>query len=139
MSGADDLTPTSVGVCIAQAELDGFTVVKGNSTTLLLDLDTDAACEQFSRVLPTVLQYFDVIGREEWKSKSGNRHVKLTLGTELAPYARYALQAALGSDGVKEALTCIRYQYGCEDDSCLLFKPKPTPTPKKLVRRSTTQ
>lgn len=130
MSGASDLTPESVAATIAEAEKNGFMVMHGDDTTLLLDLDTKAASEQCARVLPTVLQYFNVIDTQEWKSKSGNRHVKLTLGTPQPAYVRYALQAALGSDGVKEVLTLLREKSGCEEFSSLLFKPR-----RKLVNR----
>lgn len=128
MSGADDLMPDALAVTIATAEAAGLEVVKASGNTLLLDLDTDAAYEQYLRVLPTVEQYFGVVVGEEWRSKGGNRHVRLRFVNEYEPYVRYALQAALGSDGVKEVLTLIRERNGCEAAS-ILFKPAQAPEP----------
>lgn len=137
MSGADDLTQLSVEATIAKAEAEGFEVIRADDKTLLLDLDTEHARAQFERVLPTVQQYFNIVEREEWASKSGNLHVKLTLKDHTGPFLRYALQAALGSDGVKETLTLVRELKEC-DCASLLFKPSVPvkPKPKKLVRRS---
>lgn len=131
MSGADDLTPTALAATISVAESEGLTVVSADDSTLLLDLDTAAAREQYERVLPSVQQYFDVTSIESWQSRGGNLHVKLTLGTPRPAYLRYALQAALGSDGVKETLTLMRELSGCGAQSSILFRPPR----KKLVNR----
>lgn len=128
MSGADDLMPLALEATIAQAVADGLEVVRADDKTLLLDLDSDAAFEQYLRVPPTIEQYFGVAETEVWYSKSGNRHVRVTLTNSYEPYMRYALQAALGSDGVKEALTIVRERNGCEAAS-ILFKPAAEPEP----------
>lgn len=38
-------------------------------------------------------------------------------------HVRIAMQAALGSDGVKEALALLRLDNGCKEP-CLLYRPK---------------
>lgn len=45
-------------------------------------------------------------------SKSGNKHVYLRLNRKLSPLTRLVLQAVLGSDPVKEALTLLRIRAG---------------------------
>lgn len=127
MSGADDLMPAANEATIAQGKADGFEVITGDAATLLLDIDTPASRKQYERVMPTLQQYFAVKSIEEWPSKSNNAHIRITLSQPIDdPFARYALQAALGSDGVKEVLTVIRERNGCASSS-ILFKPAPKP------------
>lgn len=108
---------------IEEAKAQGFEVVQSDDVTLLLDLDSAHAVAQFDRVLPVVTEHFRVIKQESWPSKSGNLHVKLTLAEPQPPGVRYALEAALGSDGVRTALTFVQLFAGCNEPS-ILFKPK---------------
>lgn len=45
-------------------------------------------------------------------SKGGNKHVYLRLDRNISPLTRLVLQAVLGSDPVKEALTLLRIRAG---------------------------
>ena len=107
------------------AAAEKFDVIKGTSTTLLIDLDTPEAKAQYERVLPKVVENFAVVSTQSWLSKSGNTHVLITLAEPLSPPWRLALQAALGSDGIREVLGLKRYENGIPEPSAL-FKPKET-------------
>lgn len=121
MSGGS-ASPEALAAVIMAAKADDFTVVTADAHTLLLDLDTPEALKQFKRVLPIVQEHFGAGTPEKWKSKSGNTHVRIPLDDE-TPYAvRYMLQAALGSDGVREALHMVQIYAGCVEP-CVLFKP----------------
>lgn len=122
MSGSS-LNQTELDTHIAEAIALGFEVVRANDTTLLLDLDNEHALAQFDRVLPTVCEVFGATDIKRWKSKSGNTHISLTL-PQAHPWAvRYALQAALGSDGVRDVLALAQMLNGC-DEASILFRPQ---------------
>jgi hypothetical protein len=116
------LTPARLALDMDEAN-ERFDVVRSSPTTLLLDLDTPEAIEQFYRVLPKVAEHFGVERREEWKSKSGKQHVRVFLDAPQPLAVRLALQAALGSDGIREVLSLKRMANGCEEPS-LLFRPR---------------
>ena len=123
MSGTS-LTPEALDGAIMLAKERGFEVVTADERTLLLDLDTLEARAQYGRVFPILTEHFGVDSVEEWASKSGNRHVRIRLSLPQSPAVRYGLQAALGSDGVREALILVQHRNGCEEPS-ILFKPVP--------------
>lgn len=106
----------------AFAVLDGFEVVGGDDRTLLLDLDSPHAWVQYERVLRVVEEHYLVESIESWASKSGNTHVRVKLFDPVPQSTRYALQAALGSDGVREALHFVQLANGVAEP-CVLFKP----------------
>jgi hypothetical protein len=99
-----------------------FDVQQSDSTTLLVDLDTPSARAQFERVFPKLRDEFGLGKVRRWKSKSGNDHVAITLTCAEPLETRIALQAALGSDGVRELLAVKRAKNGCVEP-CLLFRP----------------
>jgi hypothetical protein len=119
---AGSLSPEQFAEDIAEAA-ETFDVIQANENTLLLDLDTPEAVETFNRVLPKVDEQYGVERSEAWHSKSGNNHVAVTLKTALPISIRIALQAALGSDGVREVLATQRMLNGCVEPS-VLFRPK---------------
>lgn len=121
MSGGST-RPEALADALREARAAGFDVVEANEDTLLLDLDTPAALAQFKRVLPIVQEHFGAGVPERWKSKSGNTHVRIPLADPLVHTARYLLQAALGSDGVREALHLVQRVNGCAEP-CVLFRP----------------
>lgn len=100
-----------------------FDVVQSDATSLLLDLDTKEALAQYQRVLPKLFDNYHVVSTESWRSKSGNTHVRIELGRPMTFPERLALQAALGSDGVRELLSLKRYHNGISEPS-RLFRPK---------------
>lgn len=122
VSGAG-LTQAALDAAIAQAEAEGFEVVRATDSCLLLDLDTPEALAQYARVLPILMENCLGYEAERWQSKSGNTHVRVTLNGQHPWAVRYALQAALGSDGVREVLAVLRMMNGC-DEASNLFRPK---------------
>jgi hypothetical protein len=111
---------------IEAAEAQGFVVHRADDYTLLLDLDTQASIDQFWRVLPVVVQHYAISPRLEfWRSKNGHYHVSLKLNHHLECLERYALQAMLGSDGVRELLSIRDSRYGVEPS--VLFQPRFSP------------
>lgn len=99
-----------------------FDAVRADCNTLLVDLDTPEAFAQWDRVLPKVREHFGIEKIEAWHSKSGNRHAAITLSRPQPVAVRLALQASLGSDGVREVLGLKRSENGCEEPSAL-FRP----------------
>lgn len=122
-SEAPTLTATRLAEDIALAK-QTYDVIQSDSFTLLLDLDTPEAKAQYARVFPKFVEHYEPLSSNTWLSKSGNTHVSITLRDPLPLRERIALQAALGSDGVKEVLSLVRARNGCSEP-CLLFKPKP--------------
>jgi hypothetical protein len=121
MSGAS-ITQPGLDAAIAQAIADGFEVVRANDYTLLLDIDNEAALAQYGRVLPIVAEHFGAAEVERWPSKSGNTHIRLALAYPQPWALRYALEACLGSDGMRNSLACVQMNNGC-DEASILFRP----------------
>jgi len=85
--------------------------VPSSSRTLQLDIDSQRI-DLFER-LPIVLRIlgqleisFDAIG--QWRSRSGNWHVEIAISRRLRLIERTLIQAALGSDGVRELSNYLR-------------------------------
>jgi hypothetical protein len=117
-------SPVALNAAISAASKAGFEVIQSDAHTLLCDLDTEHAVEQFHRVYPIVEQHFAAQRFEMWKSKSGNTHARVFLGLAIHdPADRYLLQAALGSDGKREALSLVQLIADCIEPS-VLFKPR---------------
>lgn len=108
---------------IGRARVEGFIVHRGTPRTLLLDLDTEAAKAQFHRVFETLAQMYDVTGVSMWASKSGNLHVRVGVKAAMSVTTRLALQASMGSDGIREILAHYRHVYEGVDEPSLLFRP----------------
>jgi hypothetical protein len=109
----------------------GFEVIYGDDWHLLLDYD--APSENYTVKEPP--PQFNVIMKllndngfychieTHWQSKSGGLHVLVRLDSSpLAPLARIALQAAMGSDPKREALGVLRVLAGVVEP-CMLFRP----------------
>lgn len=127
MSGLS-LTQEALDGAIALARQRGFEIVRADDKTLLLDLDTPQACATYERVLPIITEHFGVASIDSWKSKSGKDHYRLALTNSHEPLMRYALQAVLGSDAVREALILCQFRNGCDEPS-ILFRPPQEPEP----------
>lgn len=71
---------------------------------LQIDLDTDLAYETFKQQLKFLrrTRQLEIISVRKFTSRSGNRHVSITLTQNLPIMERIALQAALGSDVRRE-------------------------------------
>lgn len=125
MSAESTLTKEAVDLAAHNAEANGFTVIRGDAWSLLLDLDTEQQRAQYEAVLPHFEQNYAIEEIQSWPSKSGHRHTRIKLYTPISePAMRYALQAALGSDPVREMLSIVRLRNGVPEPS-MLFKPGP--------------
>lgn len=125
----------------AQAKQAGFYVLRSTPWLLLLDLDTEAAWNTFRRVQSLAGPYFNLGDVYEWPSKSGlpHRHVAIILEQGMHDQnTRIALQAALGSDPVREILTLRRAAHGIENASRLFVPKESAHTAKQVSRRAQT-
>lgn len=123
----EGLSPAARIAVIQKAVSEGMEVVISDRRTLLLDLDDEAAKARYRQFLPRFEELFPIEKKEAWKSKSGaGMHVKLTLYQDAPVEARLAMQAALGSDPMREMLGLKRVWNGIEEPS-LLFKPARKP------------
>jgi len=107
-----------------QAEQHNCDILVATPTTLLLDLDTDEQYRAFLRNLDVLRRETSlVVSYEELKSRSGNRHVVVSLAEPLDITTRLLLQAVLGSDPVRELLSYLRARDNDPMPS-LLFRPR---------------
>lgn len=113
-----------------QAEADGMVVRHANPKTLLMDLDDEAAIERFRRLMPKLDEMFGAKVTEEYESRSGagHLHVVVELDEPFDAAFRIALQAALGSDPVRELLSLRRLANGINEPS-RLFRKRPSDAP----------
>jgi hypothetical protein len=118
------LTPEDFAQENIQAELDGLEVWHADPRTLLMDLDTHEPIEQFRRLLPKATELFGARVVEEYESRSGTGHLHVIIDLiDPQPAAfRIALQAALGSDPIRELLSLRRLANGIEEPSRLFRK-----------------
>jgi len=96
-----------------RVELEGKTVVLPADNQLQIDIDSDEHYAVFMRSAEVLLRNWGdtcEIEVEEHPSSSGMpcRHITLTLPFTVEPWQRIALQAALGSDPVRELLSATR-------------------------------
>jgi hypothetical protein len=85
-------------------------VVVAKDNELQLDIDSDAAYESFQHFYHVKLatRFKEGLAVEEWPSKSGKRHVVVTLPQAFSVPERIAMQSQGGSDVGREfaALAC---------------------------------
>lgn len=122
MSGSS-LNQAELNAAKERATAEGFEVVVADDHTLLLDLDDVSSIETYKRMRVVLFEWKEPASINEWLSKSGNIHVMIRLTEPLAWSRRYALQAALGSDRMREMLGVIQMLNGC-DEASILFKPR---------------
>lgn len=97
---------------------------KGNEVTL--DLDVGPQLERCKELLSLIHKLWGVLGARTWASKSGlpHCHAVITLNCSISNEARVAIQAILGSDPKREALSLHRVLGGgMQEYPILLFKP----------------
>lgn len=121
MSGAS-LNQIELDAVIASYTAMGFEVVRASETCLLLDIDSDFALAQYDRVMPLVAEHFGAWEAGRWPSKSGNTHIRVELAMAQPWAVRYALEAMLGSDGMRGTLGILQMMNGC-DEASMLVKP----------------
>lgn len=115
-----------------EAERRDCDVIVATSSTLLLDFDSLEGVATYERNRDMVNRMFQIKNEETWRSGSGlpyHLHVVLTLDAVLNVAERVALQAALGSDPVREMLSIRRIHLGDKNEPSLLFKPKAAAIP----------
>lgn len=100
-----------------RVELEGKTVVLPADNQLQIDIDSEEHYVAFLRSAEVVLRNWSdacEIEIEEHPSTSGlpRRHITLTLPFAVESWQRIALQAALGSDPVRELLSGTRLMRG---------------------------
>ncbi len=109
---------------INAARVKGFSIVRGDIYTLLVDLDSpDLALQPL--VLDILDRKYSIEQIIKWKSEGGNQHYLIKIKNAMSILARIAIQVALGSDPVREALAVELYLKGCpEEDVSVLFRPR---------------
>ena len=115
---------------IMRVELAGKTVVLPANNQLQIDIDSDEHYAAFVRSAEVVLRNWSdacEIEIEDHPSSSGLpcRHITLTLPFAVNPWQRIALQAALGSDPVRELLSATRMLRG-DIHPTLFVEPAPS-------------
>ncbi len=125
MSGFSVMAMDAIEAAAAKV---GCLVVVAKDNELQFDLDSDAAYETFQHFYHVKLanRFAAGLSVEEWTSKSGNRHVVVTLPSAYSVTERIALQSQGGSDAGREfaALAC---HWDGSPHPVLLFKPLPKP------------
>lgn len=108
------------------------------SYELILDLDgttkpgNGSSAELNNRVLEVLIENgIDVLSTLETTSKSGNKHVYIRTKKSISRCWRLTIQAALGSDPIKEVLSALRDMQGVGEASTTLFE---TPSEAERVR-----
>lgn len=108
------------------AEL-GLGVTYPASNELYIDLDTNADKARFDRVFAVFKRFFPVdhVYETPSRSKAEGRHIRILLSRTLADsFERVALQAMLGSDGVREVLAYARILGGDPVPTMFFEKPE---------------
>jgi hypothetical protein len=110
----------------------GYIIHYGAPNKLLLDMDTPDAWVTFKRSLSAFLNHHRVWTQADtWLSQHGNRHLVITLHDPIeSPAERYLLQAALGSDPVRELLSYIDWRRDVTYEPSCLFQPGTSPVEK---------
>lgn len=107
---------------LSRVKDQGLVVVTPQDNQLQIDIDNQQQYEAFLYAMKVVTSNWDdsyLIDIEDHPSKSGlpSRHITVTLPFKVDPWQRIALQAALGSDPIRELLSATR-----------LFRNEPNPT-----------
>lgn len=113
---------------LARVISEGYQVVTPLANQLQVDIDSAEHYAAFLHSAEVLLRNWKdayIVDIEDHPSKSGGgrRHITLTLPFEVSPWQRIALQAALGSDPVRELLSATRLMRG--DVHPTLFVEKP--------------
>lgn len=125
MSGEGE-GPEEFSKQMEQAAAKGAAITYGSPNQLLLDLNGTIAITRYLSMLSRVKSLFGATLIREYESKSGpgHFHVVLSLEKEHSAEARIAMQAALGSDPVRELLALARLAHGVKEPSALFRWPE---------------
>ena len=102
---------------LARVRAEGFVVVLPEENQLQLDIDSVEHYRNFLHAAEVIMRNWPfacAIEIEDHPSSSGfpRRHITLTLPVSVEPWQRIALQAALGSDPIRELLSATRLMRG---------------------------
>jgi|SRR5579883_1545830 len=107
-----------------KAKEAGLEVFVPGPNDITVDIDSPELPEPFNEVLKILKQHFDIEVKKTTKSKSGNLHVYLYSPQFFTHSEKIALQAILGSDPKREALSLVRSVKGGLGHPSLLFEKK---------------
>lgn len=94
---------------IKRMESEGFVAYYPQPNELLIDIDNSHHMAAFVRSFAILEREFPYITKSQNPSKSGTgTHVRIQMPFEMSDFERIAWQGALGSDPVRELLSCIR-------------------------------
>lgn len=117
--------PDNTAEAKEKAEQSGrFDVIVADDYTLTLDLDSESDAQYYERGKRRLKDLGIVeLSSQEWKSKSGNRHVLIRIVGPVPIYQRIAMEMALGSDRLRGflALRDVDKEY---EFPLMLFRPK---------------
>jgi hypothetical protein len=130
-------------IAFSEAVASGCEIVRGDAHTLLLDFDSIRDLKHFRTSLELAKELFPTWGwtTEEWTSRSGNTHVRVSVPGAKSPTGgaylhnlrtRIAFEVALGSDR-NRGLLCLSKTFtkNCKpEDVSVLFKPGASPIPE---------
>lgn len=102
---------------ISRMKAEGYDIVYPAANELQIDIDSDEQYAVFKQAIACVNRNWEEIGEvtyEEHPSKSGfpSRHITAKMPFDVEPWQRIALQAALGSDPIRELLSATRMLRG---------------------------
>ena len=113
---------------IARVREEGFEIALPSEFELQIDIDSEQHFQAFRDSIGVILRNWETPGIdiEIHPSKSGlpRRHITVTLPFSVTPWQRIALQAALGSDPIRELLSATRLMRG--EPHPTLFSERPT-------------
>lgn len=111
--------------CQEWAESYNCIVKVAKDNELFIDIDTEERFNLFEAMQHILCKYFPVTGILISPSKQGlpHRHIVVTLDNDYGLGHRIALQAALGSDSMRELLSIRRACYQ-EENVVIFFEPK---------------
>lgn len=105
------------------ADQRGCEVVVAKDNQLQLGLDNIASLEHFQSMLGSFGSQMGLKQDDSWSSKSGNKHVVLSLPEPMTAEQRIVLQACFGSDRKRELLSFMGAKSG-SPYPIVLFRPK---------------
>ena len=111
-------------VAYREAANDNLDVVLPEPYDLFLDIDNEADMKRFARGMDIVIKHFNGQVIKSTPSRSGlpKRHIIVRLDRPVTNAERIALQAALGSDPVREILGIVRVQHNDPHPTLFLEK-----------------
>ena len=101
-------------------QTQGYKIVLPAANELQIDIDTVEMQERFNESVGVFFQYITPEDVKETPSESGLpcKHITIKLPFDVTVWQRLALQAALGSDNIREILSCIQHLNGDPTPTC---------------------